>query len=268
MPDPDGRPRILILGGTGEARQLAETLVDGAPGLPPLDVVSSLAGRTRVALALPGRVRVGGFGGAEGLVAYLRGEAIDLLVDVTHPFSPHISANAAAASAAAGVPRLVLWRSAWRAQPGDRWIEAVDAADAAALVPQYGRRAFVAVGSNELAAFAGLPDTWCLVRLVDPPAAPLPLANHRVVTGRGPFDLAAERALLAAHDIDVVVCKASGGAAGAAKLEASRECGLPVVMIRRPPPPPGPCVGSVAEIVAAMPALLDALTARHDTPAP
>lgn len=266
MPGPDGRPRILILGGTQEARRLAGILESGVAGLPPLDIVSSLAGRTRQAAALPGRVRIGGFGGADGLAAYLRGEAIDVLIDATHPFAARISANAASACAAAAVRRLALWRPEWRSGAGDRWIEAADAAQAAAMLPEYGARAFLATGRNDLAAFAGMPATWLLVRLVDPPDEPLPLDNHALVTGRGPFDLAGERALLAEHNIDVIVCKASGGPSGETKLTAARERGLPVLMIRRPPPPVGPLAGSIDEIVAALPALLDALPGGHDTP--
>lgn len=266
MPVPEHR--VLILGGTGEARALAGRLAAGVPGLPPLDIVSALAGRTRAAMPLPGRVRVGGFGGADGLAAYLRDERIELVIDATHPFATQISANAAAACKAAGVPRLALARLAWQAQPGDIWIEVADAAEAAQVLPRYGRRVFLSTGRRELAAFAALDEMWFLVRLVDPPEAPLPLPDCRVVTGRGPFDAAAERRLLMVNDIDVLVCKASGGAATAAKLAAARDLGLPVVMIRRPAPPPGPVVADVGAAIDALRAALDGSASGHDTRQP
>ena len=268
MPAPETVRRLLILGGTGEARLLAERLAAGAPGLPPLDVVTALAGRTRTAAALPGRIRVGGFGGAGGLAAYLAAEAIDIVIDATHPFAVQMSANAAAACSAAGVARLVLTRPAWNARAGDRWIEVDDAATAAAALPHHGSRAFLSTGRRDLDAFAGCRGVWFLVRLVDRPDAPLPLGDYRVVAARGPFDAADERALLEEHAIDVLVCKASGGVATAAKLTAARALGLPVVMIRRPPSPPGPAAGDVDAAIAALRGMLDELAIGYDTPAP
>jgi precorrin-6A/cobalt-precorrin-6A reductase len=268
MPVPDPVRRLLILGGTSEARALAERLAAGAPGLPPLDIVSSLAGRTRNVAALPGRTRVGGFGGAEGLAAWLVAEAVDIVVDATHPFADRISANAVAACAAAGLPRLALVRPAWRSQAGDRWIEVADTAEAAAILPRHGRRAFLSTGRRDLDAFAGCRDIWFLVRLVERPDSPLPLDACHLVTGRGPFDEHDERVLLETHAIDVLVCKASGGAATAAKLAAARALGLPVVMVRRPPPPPDPVVANVDAAIDALRGMLDVLAAGHDTPFP
>jgi precorrin-6A/cobalt-precorrin-6A reductase len=263
MPAPDGRKRLLILGGTGEARALAEALADDG-----IDLVNSLAGSTRSAAALPGRLRVGGFGGAAGLAAYLAAEAIDLVVDATHPFSTTISANAASACAAAAVPRLALTRSEWRAGPGDRWIAAADAAEAAMLLPRHGRRAFLAIGRRELAAFAHLDEMWFLVRLVDVPETALPLPDCQVVAARGPFGVVAERRLLEEHAIDAIVCKASGGTASAAKLAAARVLGLPVVMLRRPPPPPAPTVAGLDAALAAIRAALDLSFRGHETQVP
>jgi precorrin-6A/cobalt-precorrin-6A reductase len=234
--------RLLIIGGTAEARALAEAC---APR-PDLAVMTSLAGRTRAPRDLPGEVRVGGFGGAEGLARFLRAGAIDRLIDASHPFAQQIGRHAAAACQAAGVPRLRLLRPPWRRQAGDRWIEVADLTEAARHLPELGRRAFLTVGHKDLAAFAGLADLWFLIRTIEPPE-PLPLEQALWLHARGPFPLDAELALLRAHRIDVLVTKASGGAATYPKLAAARELGLPVLMLRRPPPPAGPLVATVAE---------------------
>ncbi len=247
MPDHEPR-RLLILGGTGEAAALAREAV--AAFADRLAVVTSLAGRTRAPPAVPGEVRVGGFGGADGLADYLAHERIDLVVDATHPFAATISANARAACARAGVPRLVLARPPWQRRAGDRWIEVGDVAQAAAELADRGGRAFLTVGVKELHHFARLDGVFCLVRLIERPAAPLPLADHAVVTGRGPFTVADERRLLAAHRIEVVVSKASGGDATYAKIAAAREMGLPVIMVRRPPAPQGERVIGVTAALA------------------
>lgn len=235
MPAPDP-PRLLILGGTAEARRLAhEAVARFGHGL---DVITSLAGRTRNPAALPGRVRVGGFGGAKGLADYLAAEAIAMVVDASHPFAQVISDHARRACEQAGVPRLALLRPRWRKQTGDHWIEVDAVAGAVAALSARGGRAFITVGIKDLDSFAGLANVHCLVRLVDRP--PAPAAEFEIVTGRGPFTVAAETRLMTSHGINVVVSKASGGAATRAKLTAARKLGLPVIMIRRPPDPPGP----------------------------
>ncbi|HTY65534.1 MAG TPA: cobalt-precorrin-6A reductase [Alphaproteobacteria bacterium] len=236
------RPRVLILGGTTEARELAGLAAERWGSR--IDLVTSLAGRTAAPARVAGRVRRGGFGGAAGLAEFLRREKIDYLIDATHPFAARISRHAADAAAAADVARLTLTRPPWRPGSGDRWIEVDDAAAAAAQLPALGRRVWLTVGSGDFAAFAGLKGIWFLVRRIDPPAAPLPLRDHTLILGRGPFVVAAERALLAEHRIEVLVCRASGGAATGAKLEAARTARLPVVMIRRPAATAGPAVGS------------------------
>jgi precorrin-6A/cobalt-precorrin-6A reductase len=233
--------RLLIIGGTAEARALAEACASR----PDLAVTTSLAGRTRAPQDLPGEVRAGGFGGADGLARFLRARAIDRLVDASHPFAQQIGRNAAAACQAAGIPRLRLLRPPWQRQPGDRWIEVADLSEAARRLPEFGRRAFLSVGHKDLAAFAGLAEVWFLVRTIEAPE-PLPLERALWLRGRGPFPLDAEVALLRAHGIDVLVTKASGGAATYAKLAAARELGLPVIMLRRPPLPEGPLVPTVA----------------------
>ncbi len=236
--------RVLVLGGTAEARRLATALQRD----PAYAVTSSLAGRVAVPRLPCGEVRVGGFGGADGLAAWLRGHPTDAVVDATHPFAARMTANAVAATAAVGVPLVVLRRPGWTEGPGDRWHRVPDAAAAAALVPRLGARVFLATGSGDLPAFAGL-DAWCLLRAVDPPPPPLP-ARHHLVLARGPFTADAERALLREHAVEVLVARDSGGELTAAKLVAARELGLPVVMMARPPAPDAPVVASVEEAVA------------------
>jgi precorrin-6A/cobalt-precorrin-6A reductase len=237
--------RILILGGTTEARQLAERLAPRTD----FAVTISLAGRTAAPAPLPVPVRVGGFGGAAGLAAWLSAEAIDLLIDATHPYAAQISANAAAAAALARVPLLALDRPAWVAVDGDRWTEV---ADMAAAVPALGtapRRAFLALGRNELAPFAAAPQHFYLVRSVDPVEPPLVVPDAVYLTGRGPFDEADERELLSHHRIDVIVAKNGGGAATYGKIAAARSLGLPVIMLARPARPQVPVSVPVAASV-------------------
>ena len=237
-----GEPaRILILGGTAEAAGLARALFGDAR----VATITSLAGRTRAPAAVPGAVRVGGFGGPEALADYLKRESIDLVVDATHPFAARISRNAARACNLAKVPRLLLARAAWTPQAGDTWVPVPDIEAAAAALPGLGRRFFLAIGRQELAAFAGLTGLWFLVRLVEEPETPPPLADYHLVLGRGPFAVEKEVKLLRDHQIDVVVSKNSGGAGAAAKIAAARALKLAVVMIERPPAPDSETAESV-----------------------
>lgn len=246
MPDREQRPRrLLILGGTADGRALAREL--SAHCGAGLDIVTSLAGRTAAPAPLAGRVRRGGFGGAGGLEDYLGAEGVDLVVDATHPFAVRISANARVACDKARVPRLILTRPSWIRQPGDRWHEVGDGAAAARLLPQIGRRVFLTTGAHGLTPFAGLADLWFLVRLVEAPRDPLPFESCDLVIGRGPFATKDEFALMHRHRIDVLVSKMSGGAATAAKLDAARALGLPVVMLKRPEREAGPCASGVEE---------------------
>lgn len=242
---------VLILGGTTEGRAAAAELA-GRAGV---RVVSSLAGAVRAPSLPDGEVRVGGFGGAAGLAAYLRAERTGAVLDATHPFAAGMSANAAAACAAAGVPLVVLRRAGWTAGPGDRWHRVGSVAAAAGalpgLLPGPAGRVLLTTGRGGLAHFAAV-DAAFWVRSVDPPDPPLP-ARHTLLLDRGPFDLDAERALLARVDPHVLVTKDSGGQATAPKLTAARERDLPVLMVDRPPPPPGvPVVATVAAAVAAL----------------
>ncbi|MGW1951144.1 cobalt-precorrin-6A reductase [Streptomyces sp. NPDC001920] len=227
---------VLILGGTTEARRLAELLA--AAARPGLRVTNSLAGRVTAPRLPPGEVRVGGFGGPEGLAAWLREHEVDALIDATHPFARTISFNAARAAATAHVPLLALRRPGWVPVEGDQWHEAGSLEEAAGLLPALGRRVFLTTGRMGLAAFAALDDLWFLVRSVDAPEPPHP-PRMEVLLDRGPFTLDGERELLRRHRVDVVVTKDSGGAATAPKLTAAREAGLPVVVVRRPPVPEG-----------------------------
>jgi precorrin-6A/cobalt-precorrin-6A reductase len=235
--------RVLVLGGTGEARRLAAALVaDG------IDALTSLAGRVADPALPAGEVRIGGFGGADGLADWLRANPVRAVVDATHPFAETMTASAARAAEATGMALLRLQRPGWHEQPGDdwRWVESL--ADAAAVVAGFDR-VFLTTGRQGLAAFAGLTG-HCLVRSVDPPEPPLP-ARTPVVLGRGPFGLDDELALLREHAVEVVVTKDSGGHMTEAKLVAARELGLPVVLVRRPPLPPGvPTVATVGEALA------------------
>ncbi|MFF3905931.1 cobalt-precorrin-6A reductase [Streptomyces sp. NPDC001848] len=227
-------PHVLVLGGTTEARELAAALASR----PAVRVTTSLAGRVSRPGAVEGDVRIGGFGGAQGLADWLREHHVDAVVDATHPFAAGITANAARAAAATGVPLVVLRRPGWSAGPGDRWHEAASLTDAATLLPGVGRRVLLTTGRLGLAAFAHLTDLHFVVRSVEPPEPPLP-PDMRLLLARGPFTVEDETALLREHRVDVVVTKDSGGTATAAKLAAARHLGLPVVVIRRPPLPQG-----------------------------
>ncbi|MEU4585401.1 cobalt-precorrin-6A reductase [Kitasatospora aureofaciens] len=236
---------VLVLGGTTEGRALAAAL-DGRPSL---RVTSSLAGRVARPRLPAGQVRVGGFGGPDGLAAWLRAEGVAAVVDATHPFAAGISRNAALAAAATGVPLLVLRRPGFASVPGDRWHPVPSLPAAAELLPGLGRRVFLSSGRQGIGAFAHLDGLHFLARSVDPPEPPLP-PSLEVLLDRGPFTLDGERALLRDHRIDVVVTKDSGGAATAPKLTAARELGLPVVVVERPPVPEGvPVAADVAGAV-------------------
>ncbi|MDQ1293800.1 MAG: precorrin-6A/cobalt-precorrin-6A reductase [Actinomycetota bacterium] len=237
---------VLILGGTGQARRLAEDLA-GRPGL---RVVTSLAGRltTGAGPLPPGEVRRGGFGGPEGLAAWLASEGIELVVDATHPFAARISRSAVLATGDSHLLRLR--RPGWEAGPGDRWLRVPDLSSAAEVVRgrgRRGRRVFLAVGRQSVAAFAGVEGVAFLLRAIEAPEGPVP-PNLQVVLDRGPFTLSGELELMRRHSLDTVVTKDSGGDAARAKLLAARELGLPVVMVDRPPlPGNSPVVSTVAE---------------------
>ncbi|MEV1019928.1 cobalt-precorrin-6A reductase [Streptomyces sp. NPDC050264] len=234
---------VLVLGGTTEARSLAEAL-HARPGL---RVTSSLAGRVAAPRLPPGEVRIGGFGGADGMARWLGEHAVSAVIDATHPFAETISFNAAGAAATAHVPLLALRRPGWVPGEGDDWREVASLAEAARAVPDTGRRVFLTTGRMGLATFAHIDDAFFLVRSVDAPEPPGP-PHMELLLDRGPFTLDGEREILARHRIDVLVTKDSGGAATAPKLTAAREAAVPVIVVRRPPAPGGvPVAATVAE---------------------
>lgn len=236
----DGR-KVLILGGTGEGLALASALVP----LPGFEIVSSLAGRVANPKLPPGEVRIGGFGGPEGLAAYLRDNCIVGVIDATHPFARRMGWNAAEAVATTNTPLLRFERPAWQPQPGDRWIEVASWDEAVSALHGNARRAFLALGRQELAPFTALKDIAFVIRSVEAPDAGIVFANAELVLARGPFKLADERALLQSRSIDYLVCKNSGGGATDAKLQAARELGVTVIMQRRPQRPDVPKVSNV-----------------------
>ncbi|HEX3815719.1 MAG TPA: cobalt-precorrin-6A reductase [Mycobacteriales bacterium] len=229
--------RLLILGGTGEARALAAAL-HGRPGF---SVTSSLAGRVRNPALPAGSVHIGGFGGPSGLAAYLIEQAVEVVVDATHPFAPTITANAVAAAAETGVPLLTLRRPGWTERDGDRWhrVPSVDAAAAMVLeLTDPGAAVLVTTGRRQLAPFVPDGERHYVIRAVDEPRTGLP-PRHTLVLDRGPYTVDGERELMRRHGVRVLVTKDSGGELTAAKLTAARLLGIPVVMVDRPPLPPG-----------------------------
>jgi precorrin-6A/cobalt-precorrin-6A reductase len=226
-PASDGRP-VLVLGGTREARELAAAL-DRAG----LRVVSSLAGRLVKPRFPAGTVRIGGFGGADGLTRWLAEHDIIAVVDATHPFAQRISASARAACAAALVPLIRIERPGWTEQPGDRWHRVDDLGAAATLAPRIGSRVLLTIGRQGVSAFADDRASWYLIRCVERPEPSLP-PRHELMLSRGPYFVEGELALIDSHGIDLIVTKDSGGASTIAKLEAARLRAVPVVVIGRP----------------------------------
>jgi precorrin-6A/cobalt-precorrin-6A reductase len=250
--------RILILGGTAEARQLAGRLA----GRGDLNVTLSLAGRTASPAAQPVPVRVGGFGGVAGLADYLARERVDVLIDATHPYAATISANAAAAARQSGVPLVALHRPPWLAVAGDRWTEVVDVPEAIGALGRNPRRVFVALGRNELTPLCAAPQHHYLIRSVDPVEPPQRLPHASYITGRGPFGERDDHALMAAHRIDAVIAKNSGGSATYGKIAAARALGIEVIMVHRPPMRDGPAVETIEAALAWLDHALASTTAR------
>ena len=237
-------PHILVLGGTTEALEVADTLSRRCR------VTYSLAGRT-LAPSVPSSVRTltGGFGGEESLATWLADNHVNAVIDATHPYAGRISRNAANAASRSGILVLHFVRPAWTSCPGDRWYPVSDLEAAVSALPGLGGTAFLSVGRQELGAFAGLDDMRFLVRTVDPVTNP-PLGNTVYVVGKGPFALQCEQRLLERHEVDVVVSRNSGGCATYAKIAAARALGLPVLMIDRPAAPTGEKAGSIADVVS------------------
>jgi precorrin-6A/cobalt-precorrin-6A reductase len=220
---------VLLLGGTTEARELAVLLDEVG-----VDVVSSLAGRVERPRLPVGEVRIGGFGGVDGLRAWLAEHRVRAVVDATHPFAEGMSANAVAACAASEVPLLRLERPGWSTAEGAEtwhWVDSHD--EAATLAASLGRRPWLTVGRQPLAAFVGpLAEHRALVRVVDPPEVEVP-EPWFVVLDRGPYDLAGELQVMAEEAVDVLVTKDSGGRYTWPKMAAAGRLGVPVVVVRR-----------------------------------
>jgi len=245
--------RILILGGTTEAREFAAAIADR----PDLEILLSLAGRTASPAAQPVPVRSGGFGGAEGLAQYLRDAKVDVLVDATHPFAATISANAAEAVARTGTAHFAIRRPPWTKVEGDNWQEADSVEQAIQLTGDRPKRIFVALGRKEIAPLAAAPFHHYVIRSVDPLDGNVALPDAVSILARGPFDEDAELTLFREHGIELILAKNSGGHATYAKLAAARTLGIPVLMVRRPAKPDTESVATVPDAVA----LLDHLTA-------
>jgi precorrin-6A/cobalt-precorrin-6A reductase len=247
--------RALILGGSTEAAQLARLLA-GQDWIAP---TLSLAGRTRAPALPPIPHRIGGFGGAQGLAEHLRLSATDILIDATHPYAARMSANAVAAAQAAGAALLAIRRPAWQPALGDRWTVVADLPAAAQALGAPPCSVFLTIGRQELAPFRATPHHRYVIRSVEAPeAADLP-PRATVITARGPFDEASERALLAAQAIDVLVTKNAGGEATRAKIDAARSLGLRVIITERPPKADAGSVQTAAQA-------LDWLRAHHAAP--
>jgi precorrin-6A/cobalt-precorrin-6A reductase len=222
-------PRILILGGTSEASELAAIL---SPRID-LRVISSLAGRVSQPTLPMGIVRIGGFGGIDGLIAYLAQENVAAVIDATHPYASKISRNAELACASLNLPLIAYKRPQWNPEEGDCWIPVPDVEAAASLVNERGSRVFLSIGRQELGAFSGCNEAWFLVRSIDAPEERLP-AHSKLLLERGPFHFEAEMQMLRREGINRIVSKNSGGAATYSKIVAARTLRIPVVMLERP----------------------------------
>lgn len=221
--------KILLLGGTADSRSLAAQF-RLRPGV---CVIESVAGRTKVASG----DRVGGFGGVEGLIAYLREEGIDVVVDATHPFAERITANAAAACSAVGVRMIRYSRPGWRQHPdAERWIWVPDHEQAAKAAAEIPGRVLLTVGRQPVKFYYQVPNV--LARVAEWRGEPIP-DGWRVLAKRGPFSLDDELKVMKTENVRAIVSKDSGGDATAAKLDAAAKLNIPVIMVARPAPPEG-----------------------------
>lgn len=226
--DCDRTVRVLILGGTTESRALAVALgaVQG------IETITSLAGRVAEPILPVGRTRIGGFGGPDALAVWLRDNAIDVVVDATHPFASTIGAHAEQATREASVALLVLTRPPWTAGEGDRWTSVASLPDAASAITP-GSRVFLTTGRQGVHHFASVDHSWFLVRAIDPPTGPVP-PHMTLHLNRGPFDVDHEAMMLADNRIDLLITKNSGGDMTRAKLDAARAASIPVIVVDRP----------------------------------
>lgn len=252
--------RILVLGGTTEASALAEWLA-GQAGI---EATLSLAGRTAEPKLPPIAWRMGGFGGIEGLRAYLAAESIALVIDATHPFAAQMSHNACLACAQSDLPLLAIERPAWQAEPEDHWIEVQDMPAALAALGSEPKRVFLGVGRLSLPVFEQAPQHVYVIRVIDRPEKTLMLPKMLLIEGRGPFRADDDVALFEKERIDIIISKNSGGSGAFAKIEAARRLMLPVIMVRRPMIPARTCVADVKAAIA----WIEAFARDHDAQAP
>lgn len=257
--------RLLVLGGTGEAVVLAEAVQKyfGAS----VEVITSLAGRTRHPVLPPGTLRVGGFGGVDGLTTFLHDKNIDAIIDATHPFAAQMSLHARLAAESVKLPRLLLARPPWQQHPEDKWITVKDVFAAASAVstlveksPELRTKVFLTIGSQEVEPFLVISGADFILRQIDP-VEKTPPANVQIIMSRGPFNREKEIVILTQYKVQILVAKASGGAATYPKIEAARELKIPVIMIARPPTEAG---DTVTEVSAALEWIAKKLTGeRH-----
>lgn len=236
--------KVLLLGGTSEAAALAQALAGAG-----IAAIYSYAGRTEAPRLQPLPVRVGGFGGVDGLADYICANNITHVIDATHPFAAGISANAVASCIQTGIPLAAFERPAWQPGPGDTWTRVPDIAAAVVALPQVPARVFLAIGRQHVADFATRPHHHYLLRFVDPPQGTLPLPDTDVIVARGPFTVAGDLAVMRDHGITHLVAKNAGGAGGAAKIEAARMLRLPVIIIDRPAVPYRTVLDSVDSVM-------------------
>lgn len=226
---------VLILGGTGDARELADALM--AQFGDRLRVITSLAGRTSSPKRPKGEVREGGFGGVDGLISYIKDQSVDAVIDATHPFAAQISAYAAKAANHSGVPFLIVHRPEWKPEQGDDWVHVPDMATAANALSGQSMTALITTGVQNLDAFKDVTGTKLLIRLIEQPKSKNPLEDAEIIIGKPPYTLDGEKALFQLMGIDTLVTKNAGGAATRAKIDAARALGVRVIMIDRPTPP-------------------------------
>lgn len=232
---------LLLLAGTAEAHKIATELQNRE-----VPAIASLSGATRSPQKLPIRTRIGGFGGAAGFRDFLKAQNIHAVFDATHPFAHEISQRSAEICQQQNIPYCQLLRPPWQAEAGDRWFEVAEEAEVAKLVPQP-QTLFLATGRQTLHRFANLAHCRLICRQIDPPEGPFPFPNGEFLIGRPPFSVADEISLFRKRAIDWLVVKNAGGEASRSKLIATRELGVKVVMIARPPQPVAPKVETVGE---------------------
>ena len=237
------KTKVLILGGTGKARELAQRGISMFTDV--AEIISSQSGVTFNPKTVPGRVITGGFGGITGLVEFMEREQVQIIIDATHPFAKTISDSAYVACTMNGAKRLTLGREMWDLPPGARWVEVEDMKAAAEEVSNSAKRVFITTGRRGLKAFSKLDDIWFLVRMIDEPKTQIDLAKHQIITGHPPFEMVAELELLLSNRIDALVSKHSGGLATMGKITAALEAEVPIILLRQPAKLPGLWTSSV-----------------------